>query len=249
MTTQGLVDLALTSLAQSFATPAGVIAVISAAIAGALVVVSSFVKTMIPLRCLAVGGNIGFLLYGVFHPALIMVLLHGALLPINLYRTAEMVRLTRRVSAAAASSDLSGLWLRPYMRSQLLKAGDVLFRKGDVAEHLYLLAEGRIEFVEIGQVMEPGRLFGEIAFFAPDKSRSLTARCATDCTVLRIDESTFKQLYFQNPSFGFEIVSLVAGRLMADLNRLQHELAEARSQAAAAVPPALAAEEIRPEAA
>ena len=30
-------------------------------LAAALVIVSSFVKTMIPLRCLAVGGNLGFL--------------------------------------------------------------------------------------------------------------------------------------------------------------------------------------------
>ncbi|HEY2257444.1 MAG TPA: cyclic nucleotide-binding domain-containing protein, partial [Variovorax sp.] len=74
---------------------------------------------------------------------------------------------------------------------------------------------------------DPGRLFGEIAFFAPDKRRSLTARCATDCTVLRIDESTFKQLYFQNPAFGFEVVTLVAGRLMADLQRVRAAKADA----------------------
>lgn len=69
--------------------------------------------------------------------------------------------------------------------------------------------------------MEPGVLFGEIAFFAPDKRRSMTARCVGACTVLHIDETTFKQLYYQNPAFGFEVVSLVAGRLMADVRRLQ----------------------------
>lgn len=233
MTALGIIDLAAESLASSLATPGGIVAIVSAAIAGALVVVSSFVKTMIPLRCLAVGGNLGFLIYGIFHPALLMVLLHGTLLPINIYRTAEMVRLTRRVRAAADARDLSGLWLRPYMRSQQLKAGEVLFRKGDAAEHLYLLAAGRIEFVEIGEMMEAGRLFGEIAFFAPDKRRSLTARCATDCTVLRIDEATFKELYFQNPSFGFEVVTLVTGRLMADRHRLQEQV-EAQAHSAPA---------------
>jgi len=230
MTTLALLENAIAGLAAALATPAGIIAVVSATVAGALVVVSSFVKTMIPLRCLAVGGNLGFLIYGVLHPQLIMVLVNGFLLPINIYRTAEMVRLTRRVSAAAAASDLSGLWLRPYMRSQKMKAGDVLFHKGDIAEHLYLLGAGKIEFVEIGEMMDAGRLFGEIAFFAPDKRRSLTARCATDCTVLRIDETTFKQLYFQNPSFGFQVVNLVAGRLMADLQRVQHQAQAAKAQ-------------------
>jgi phosphotransferase system glucose/maltose/N-acetylglucosamine-specific IIC component len=225
MSTLALFDTAVTALNAALATPAGIVALCSAGIAGAFVIVSSFVKTMIPLRCLAVGGSLGFLIYGALHPSLIMVLLHGTLLPINIYRTAEMVRLTRRVQASATSSDLSGVWLRPYMRRQRLKANDILFRKGDEATHLYFLAAGRIEFVEIGETMEAGRLFGEIAFFAPNKRRSLTARCATNCLVLRIDEMTFKQLYYQNPTFGFEVVTLVTGRLLADRQRLEERLA------------------------
>ena len=113
------------------------------------------------------------------------------------------------------------------MRRRRLRKGAVLFRKGDMATHIYLLVQGRIEFVEIGQTMEPGRLFGEIAFFAPDKRRTLTARCATNCTVLQMDEMTFKTLYFQNPAFGFEVVSLVAGRLLADRQRLEEKLVAA----------------------
>jgi CRP-like cAMP-binding protein len=117
------------------------------------------------------------------------------------------------------------------MRKQQLRAGQVLFRKGDEATHLYFLADGRMEFVEIGQEMEPGRLFGEIAFFAPDKRRTLTARCVTRCTVLRIDESTFRELYFQNPAFGFQVVSLVAGRLLADRQRLEAQVEATRPAA------------------
>ena len=219
------------NLSSAVATPMGIFAVGSAVVAGVLVLVSSFVKTMIPLRFLAVGGNLGFLIYGAIHPSVVMMLLHGALLPINIFRALEMVRLTRRVRAAAAEGDLSGVWLKPYMRKKRLKAGRVLFRKGDAADHLYFLAEGRIEFVEIGETMEAGRLFGEIAFFAPDKRRTLTARCTTDCTMLRIDEATFKQLYYQNPEFGFEVVTLVAGRLTADRKRLEQQLAASRPQA------------------
>jgi len=222
-----LYDTAMNALNTALATPLGIVALCSAGLAGLLVIVSSFVKTMIPLRCLAIGGNLGFLIYGALHPSLILVLLHGALLPINIFRAAQMVRLTRRVQDAAASNDLSGVWLRPYMRRRRLRKDAVLFRKGDAAKRLYFLAEGQIEFVEIGQTMEPGRLFGEIAFFAPDKRRTLTARCATNCTVLQMDEMTFKTLYFQNPAFGFEVVSLVAGRLLADRQRLEEQLVAA----------------------
>jgi phosphotransferase system glucose/maltose/N-acetylglucosamine-specific IIC component len=211
-----LVAIATAGMESALSTPLGVLAVCSAALAAVLVIVGSFVKTMIPLRCLAVGGNLGFLVYGALHPSVVMMLLHGALLPVNIWRAAEMVRLTRRVRAAAEAGDLSGVWLKPYMRRKRLKAGDVLFRKGDAADHLYFLAEGGIEFVEIGQTMEPGALFGEI-----------------DSTVLRIDEATFQQLYFQNPAFGFQVVTLVAGRLIADRSRLEQQLAARRLPAAA----------------
>ena len=229
MSAHDLLAAAAAHVSAELSSPSEVVAWCAALVAAVLVIVSSFVKTMIPLRWLAVGGNLGFLVYGALHPSPVMVLLHGALLPINVYRARQMVRLTRRVSAAAAQGDLSGVWLKPYMRAKRVKAGEVLFHKGDKADHLYFLAEGRIAFDEIGETMEAGRLFGEIAFFAPNKRRSLTAHCATDCTVLRIDETTFRELYYQNPAFGFEIVTLVAGRLMADLHRLEEQVAAARA--------------------
>ena len=231
MSPQEIFTLAAANVSAAVATPLGIFALCSGAVAAMLVLVSSFVKTMIPLRWLAVGGNVGFFVYGMLGPSIVMLLLHGALLPINIYRAVEMIRLTRRVRAAAAVGDLSGVWLKPYMRRKRLKAGEVLFRKGDPADHLYFLAEGRIEFVEIGAAMDAGRSFGEIAFFAPDKRRTLTARCATDCTVLRIDEATFRQLYYQNPEFGFEVVTLVARRLIADRTRLEEQLAAIRPKA------------------
>jgi hypothetical protein len=220
-----LIARAQASVASAFSSPTEITASVSGLIAGALIVISSFLRTMIPLRWLAVASNVGFVLYGALHPSLPMLLLHATLLPINIFRAREMVRLTKRVRAAAKASDLSGIWLRPYMKSKQWKKGAVLFRKGDLADQLYFLAEGRIEFVEIGEVMEAGRLFGEIAFFAPDRRRTLTARCAERCKVLTIDQHTLEQLYFQNPAFGFRLVGLVAGRLLADVHRLEQRLA------------------------
>ena len=205
-------DLALSSPSEMFA-------IVSVLIAAGFVLVSSFVKTMIPLRWLAIGSNFGFVAYGALHPSIPMLLLHASLVPINLYRLAEMVRLTRRVRAVAGSSDLLGVWLRPYMRSAKLPGGTVLFKKGDLGDRMYLLVEGRIDLIEFGVSVPPGEIFGEIAFFAPDRRRRATARCAGNCMVLSIDESTLKQLYYQNPAFGFKLIELVAGRLSADVQR------------------------------
>jgi hypothetical protein len=224
-----IVQRAVLTLVNTLSTPSGLVALGSAGVASALILAGTFVKTMIPLRWLAVGSNLGFMVYGALFPSLPMLVLHTLLLPINLYRVFEMARLTRRVNAAA-THDASDVWLRPYMRRRQLSAGQVLFRKGDLADHLYLLTEGRIELVELGGELGPGRIFGEIAFFAPDQRRTVTARCLEPCQLLSIDESTVRQLYFQNPEFGFHLMALVAGRLTADVRRLESRLSEVASQ-------------------
>ena len=226
-----MLEHAVATAASAMTSTQGMVALASAGVASALILGGSFVKTMIPLRWLGLGSNLGFIVYGALFPHLPMLVLHTLLLPVNLYRLIEMIRLTQRVNAAADVKDTSGLWLRPYMKRRRLKAGKVLFRKGDPADHLYMLTSGRIELVEIGVALPAGRIFGEIAFFAPDKCRTLTARCVENSEVLAINESTVRQLYYQNPGFGFEIVGLIAGRLSADAARLRAQLGEPRPTA------------------
>ena len=205
----------------SLADPWQWLALGAAGLAAVLIIVSAFVRTIIPLRWLAVGSNAGFIVYGVMHPALLILALHATLLPINLWRVAQMHRLTRRVTRAAAAGSEAHIWLRPYMKRRRLRRGAVLFRRGDAADRLYFLADGRLEVVEKGGSIEPGQMFGEIAFFTPDGTRSATVRCVEPGTVLSIDETTFKQLLFQNPAFGLEILSLIAGHLSDDVRRLE----------------------------
>jgi CRP-like cAMP-binding protein len=216
-----LIEKAVSTATEAIATTEGSIALVFAALAAVLILIGSFVKTMAPLRWLQVGSNVGFVVYGALMPSFPVLLLHALLVPINLYRLIEIIRLTERVRRVTQSKDTSGLWMRPYMKRRRLKAGTVLFHKGDVADHLYMLTKGRIELVEISAELPAGRLFGEIAFFAPDKRRTMTARCTEDSEVLAINENTVHQLYFQNPSFGFQVIGLVAGRLIADSQRLE----------------------------
>lgn len=206
--------------------PRQLTAVIAAVIAGALIVVSTLVRTILPLRWLAAGANLGFVAYGLLQPAPLVLLLHAVLLPINLVRGVQMMRLVRRVREAGEGRPDSAAWLTPYMRVKQRRAGTVIFRKGETADHLYFLAEGEIELVELGHTLKAGRMFGEIAFFAPDRRRTSTARCLTDCKVLRIDEATLRQLYFQNPEFGFHVVGLIAARLSEDVRRLEAQIAK-----------------------
>jgi CRP/FNR family transcriptional regulator, cyclic AMP receptor protein len=211
-------------LIAALAQPEQAFALGSAAVATLLVIISAFVRTMIPLRWLAVGSNVGFIVYGLVHPSLLMVLLHVVLLPVNLWRVLQMVRLTRVVSAAADREQIA-LWLRPHMRSRRHKAGTVLFERGAAADRLYFLADGEMDLPDVGRQLQAGQMFGEIAFFTPGGRRTSSARCRTACTVLSIDAATFKQLIYQNPDFGLEVLRLVAARLSQDVQRLRAEAA------------------------
>lgn len=200
-------------------TPPHLLAYACGALAVAFAAAGALVRTMIPLRWLAVGSNLGFLAFGALLPSWPTLAVAAVLLPINLYRLREILRLTRQVRDATRRSDLAGLWLRPYMKPRKLAAGAVLFRRGDAATRLYLLADGRLQLQEIGQEIAPGRVFGEIALFSPSKRRTHTAVCLTPCTVLQIHEDTVRQLYVQNPAFGFHLIDLVAARLSDDVGR------------------------------
>lgn len=206
-------------VANAISTPVQLLATLAAIAGVGLVIAGAFVRTMLPLRWLAVGSNLGLVVYGALHPSPITLAIAGLLLPINIYRAVEVTRLTRRVARAQADADLAGLWLKPYMKPRRFKAGHVLFRKGDQANRLYMLVDGAMELVEIGQRLEPGRIFGEIALFSPSGLRTHTVRCIGPCSVLEIHESTVKQLYYQNPAFAFHLIEMIAGRLSADVER------------------------------
>ncbi|MDE2371986.1 MAG: cyclic nucleotide-binding domain-containing protein [Burkholderiales bacterium] len=203
----------------TLASPGQIVAAIAAAAGIALVVAGAFARTMLPLRWLTAASNAALVVYGALHPAPITLLISVTLLPINLYRAIEITRLTRRVRQAQADADLSGLWLRRYMKPRRLRAGQTLFRKGERANRLYMLVEGEMVLADIGKPLVAGRIFGEIALFTPSGLRTHTVQCVSACTVLEIHRRTVEQLYFQNPAFGFHLMKILADRLSADLER------------------------------
>jgi CRP/FNR family transcriptional regulator, cyclic AMP receptor protein len=214
----------LTALPSELLRPLGTtrgLAISAASLVGlSLVVAASFVRTMVPLRTLTLLSNLFLLTSASLAPNVASMLIYCILIPLNTWRLVEIKRLTRKVTAASLHGDHSGIWLKPYMRAHRLRPGAVLFAKGDRADSLYLLVEGDLELVEIGKLQPPGQLFGEISFFSPERARTLTARCATECLVLSIGEEAFTRLYFQTPKFAFQISNLIAQRLGADIGRL-----------------------------
>ena len=157
----------------------------------ALSLVTFSMKMMIPLRTAAICSNMASITYGLSLGLYPGIVLNAVLLPFNIYRLVEMRRLIIQVSQAA-QGDLSVDWLKPLMRKHKLKSGEVLFSKGDKADHLYFLVDGDICLREIDKHLEPGQLFGEIGFFSPEGVRTHSAEWVSDGTVLRIGESSLK---------------------------------------------------------
>src|SRR3954463_14505336 len=169
-------------------------------------------RTIVPLRVAAIAANALAMAYSLAHGTYPTFLLNAVLLPLNAWRLHEVLKLIRDIDAAARS-DMNADWLLPYMRAKNFKTGDIMMKRGEDAPGAVYVTPREVELVELGKTVGPGTLLGEIGLFTPDGLRVATARCKTDVEAARIDYDQFKQLYFQNPEFGFRLLHLVVGRL------------------------------------
>jgi CRP/FNR family transcriptional regulator, cyclic AMP receptor protein len=197
--------------------------------AGAVLVFATFwMKTMVPLRALGLASNVFFIGYGYLAAAYPPLVLHVLLLPLNIMRLREMLRLSRDVAQAAAGN-LNMDWLKPFSSKRRMRAGEVLFRKGDIADRLFFVVSGRCRLSERGIDIAPGAAVGELALLSPDKTRTQTLECVESGDLLEITYDQLRQLYFQNPSFGFFFLELTSKRLFENISQLEAEVARLRA--------------------
>ncbi|MBI4203953.1 MAG: Crp/Fnr family transcriptional regulator [Betaproteobacteria bacterium] len=188
--------------------------------------ISFVMKRMVPLRVLALVANVCFIAYGLVESLLPSIVLNAALLPVNARRLWEIKRLSKEIERATRESPVSQ-WLLPHMHRRPFKAGEVLFRKGEVADKLVYVANGRLRLAEIGRAIGSGELIGEIGLFSPDKTRTQTIVCETDGELYEMTDEMIFQLYYQHPKLGFYLMRLLAERLIADVRRQQVQAAAA----------------------
>jgi hypothetical protein len=173
-------------------------------------------KTIIPLRWAAIAANALAMIYSSLHGTYPTFVLNAILLPTNAWRLHAMLRLIREIDASI-KGDLSADWLLPYARPREFKAGAVMMALGDYATAAYYVVAGEVEVVEISRTLGPGTLLGEIGLFTPDGRRTKTVRCKTDVKAAVLDYDRFKELYFQNPQFGFRLLQQIVVRMQSGL--------------------------------
>lgn len=187
--------------------------------AAALTIATYSVRTMIPLRVIGICANCLFVAYGYFSEVYPQLLLHAILLPLNSFRLYQMMRLISLVKQASAG-DLSMDWIKSYTSTRHCQAGETIFAKGDAADVMYYAVSGRYRLIEIGA----GQVIGEMGLVAPDNRRSQTFKCLESGELLVVSYNQVRQLYFQNPRFGYFFLRLITERLFANNLSLEQRL-------------------------
>lgn len=180
---------------------------------GATISVLAFsMRTIIVIRSVALLSNVFFITYGIYASIYPVLVLHVALITLNVLR---LLQIRRDINKAKKHQNVTD-WaaeLTPFMQKEKFKGGKLLFAKGDFADKFYLIEKGCVRLPEIDKRLGEGALFGEIGFLTDAKQRTLTAVCDTDCQLLSANEEAFTKAYYQSPALGMSMLRLVATRL------------------------------------
>ena len=130
-----------------------------------------------------------------------------------------------------------------------LKSGDILFREGDLGEHLYVMVRGELEINMasntdnelILNVLKEGEYLGEMSLIMPGGRRSAGARARGDVVLLSMSRSQFQDLLQRHPELANAMVKVLSQRLdntnvatFRDLTEKNRQLQEAFDELKAA---------------
>ena len=148
-----------------------------------------------------------------------------ALLPLNIFRLRQMLALVRQVGDAT-KGDLNMDWLKPFTTSQSDCAGRNPVPKRRQSQRDDFRGVRGVRIPELKVPIGPGQVIGELGLLSPDQIRTQSMDCVKDADVLRITYDQVRQLYFQNPKFGFYFLQLTSRRLFENVERLEKRLAD-----------------------
>jgi CRP/FNR family transcriptional regulator, cyclic AMP receptor protein len=96
-----------------------------------------------------------------------------------------------------------------------IKAGEVLFRKGDLPTCMYVVLSGELR-IGNGDVtyenVSAGNILGEMALIDREP-RSATVTATTDASLAEIDEKRFLYLVERTPNFALNVMRILSQRL------------------------------------
>ena len=96
-----------------------------------------------------------------------------------------------------------------------VEPGQVIFDEGDPGDTMFAVAEGQVDIVLDGRVIESvtaGGIFGELAL-VDESPRSARAVARTATQLVTIDKRRFMFLVQEHPTFALQVMGVLAARL------------------------------------
>ena len=180
-------------------------------IATGLVLSSFYLKTMMPLRIVAMCSNVMFIIYAVLSDAPPILVLHCLLFPLNLWRLIEAHNL-RHKFAEALQVEMSPALLLPFMQKCTSHQGHAIFQKGDNADKVYLVLRGKIWLEDSEHPLAEGQLFGLLGVFSNERRHSDSASCLTEVEYGVVASEKFLELVNQEPRFENYVLRTIVQR-------------------------------------
>ena len=202
------------------------------ALVGAVFLVATLLtRTMVPLRVSNMISNVFFMAFGALVGDIRTFLVFLLLLPINAIRLRQMLNLVKK-ARNAAKGETSMDWLKPFMTQRKYRQSDVLCKKGDAANEMFLTVSGKFFVTEFGIELPPGSPVGELGFLTPNNQRTATVECTEAAQVLTITYERLLELYFQNPQFGYYFLVLTSQRLLQNIARAERTVEQNKMEIA-----------------
>jgi len=162
-------------------------------LASLLVFTTFYMKTMAALRLLAIASNFAFIGYGFLETLYPVLLLHLALLPMNVHRLVQIRKTMPRSHASGNRAAHPGS-PTPRAARMRLNRGEVLCRKGDPIDALYYVAKGTIALSEDESSVRDGNMIGLAGLLSPGGVHPSTAVCDTECEVYALSRAGIREL-------------------------------------------------------
>jgi hypothetical protein len=186
-----------------------------------LMLISAFMRTMPSLRLFAMAAALGTVALGAAENIGWLWIGAAMVLAVHVWRYFEAKATVARLTGGDEPSPAT---LFAFVNRETLAPGQVLFKRGDAGEEMYLIVDGEIEIVELGKTLGAGAVLGEVALVVPSHKRTATACAKGDVTLARMTKRDMELTALQNPAFGFELLKLVARRLSEDVERLERRV-------------------------
>lgn len=186
---------------------------LSGYVASLLVFATFYMKRMTALRITAIASNVAFIGYAWMNGLVPILVLHGALLPLNVIRLVESRRLIAKV-LKASTDDFSVEAILPLMQRRTIDAGDTLFNRDDPANAVYYILEGTMVLAEIGKEIGAGGFLGEFALFSTAGRRTATAVAGTDCILMYLTKAALYSALIQHPQLAVHLLKMITTRLL-----------------------------------